>query len=249
MFCQRRLSIVQTILLLMPTESVVAFMSQQALVTRSCATAGMSMEPSHITSSVDQILNHPTLEALFSTLYTTAVQLQPAHGHEQALFGPVDPYLLKMQSIVPASGAGADLGPPVFEEASIPDALRGAIDYARRGNFVDPTNVLRVDGAAPPGFVSSRALFPPLQSVPQTRDYQLGVLDAEVGNLRKLQNVPIAAFITVLVDFFLVTPGMEIFKEEIDENGEQVARESAVAGTARVAVLAIVAGLTLALSG
>lgn len=240
---------VQAILLLMRSTPVIAFMSQQALATRRGTPAGMSVDPSHVTSSVDQILNHPTLEALFSTLYTTSVQLQPAHGHEQTLFGPVDPYLLKMQSIVPASGAGADLGAPMFDEASIPDALRGAFDYARRGNFVDPTHVLRVDGAAPPGFVTPGALFPPLQSVPQTRDYQLGVLDAEVGNLRKLQNIPIAAFLTVLVDFFLVTPGMEVFKEEIDENGEEVARESAVAGTARVAVLAVVAGLTLALSG
>ncbi len=142
----------------------------------------MSMEPSHITSSVDQILNHPTMEALLSTLYTTAVKL-------------------------------------------------------------------RIDGAAPPGFVTPGTFFPPLQSVPQTQDYRLGVLNAEVGNLRKLQNIPIAAFLTVLVDLFLVTPGMEVFKEEIDENGEQVTRESAIAGTARVAVLAFVAGLTLAFSG
>ncbi|KAI2494774.1 hypothetical protein MHU86_19725 [Fragilaria crotonensis] len=248
MFCQKRMSIALAVLLLTPTTCVIAFMSQHAFATRRSTVKIMSMEPSHITSSVDQILNHPTLEALLSTVYSTAVQLQPAHGHEMTLFGPVDPYLLKMQSIVPAPNAGVDLGAPVFEEASIPDALRGAIDYARRGDFVDPTHVLRVDGAAP-GFVTPRTFFPPLQTVPQTQDYQLGVLNAEVGNLRKLQNIPIAAFLTVLVDFFLVTPGMEVFKEEIDENGEQVTRESAIAGTARVAVLAVVAGLTLAFSG
>ena len=247
MFSQRKLPILMACL--MPITSVMAFVAPQASVTRQETLREMSVDPSDITASVQQISDHPALEAIFSTLYSSAIKLQPAHGHSQALFGPVDPYLLKMQSILPAPNAGANLGATVVDEASIPEKIMGAFEYARRGDFVDPTHILRVDGDAPPGFVSPNTFFPKLQEVPMTQDYQLGVLNAEVGNLRALQKIPIAAFITVLVDFFLVTPGMEIFKEEIEENGEQVTRESAMAGASRVAVLAIVAGLTLAASG
>lgn len=247
MFHQSRLPMLISIL--MPITSVIAFMVPHASFTQRETLRDMSVDPSDIGSSMDQILEHPALEALFSTLYTATMKLEPAHGHVQSLFGPVDPYLLKMQSIVPAPNAGDALGTPAFDEASIPEKLKGAFEYARRGEFVDPTHVLRIDGDAPPGFNPPETFFPKLQAPPQTQDYQLGILNAEVGNLRALQKVPIAAFITVLVDFFLVTPGMEVFKEEIEENSEEITRESAIAGTARVAVLAIVAGLTLAMSG
>lgn len=185
------------------------------------------------------------MEALISTLYAGAAKLPEAHGHSQSLFGPVDLYLTKMQSIVPATKGTL---PTVIEESAIPDKIRGAFDFARRGDFVDPTNIVRIDGDAPPGFNKVDSFFPVLQPPPTSIDYQLGVMNQEVFNLRALQKVPIAAFITVLVDFFLVSPGMEIFKEEIEEDGERIMQETAVSGVARVAVLAVVAGLTLILT-
>jgi hypothetical protein len=209
----------------------------------------LAVDPSDIASSVNQIadlqLQHPTMEALISTLYAGTAKLPEAHGHSQSLFGPIDVYLTKMQSIAPATKGTL---PTVIEEAAIPDKIRGAFDFARRGDFVDPTNIVRIDGDAPPGFSKVDSFFPVLQSPPTSTDYQLGVMNQEVFNLRALQKVPIAAFITVLVDFFLVSPGMEIFKEEIEEDGDRIMQETAVTGVARVAVLAVVAGLTLILT-
>jgi hypothetical protein len=168
------------------------------------------------------------------------------------LFGPPDPYLLKMQSIAPLPDAfdktGLDV-PTLIDEASIPDRIRGAFDYARKGTFVDPTKIIQIDDGASPGFVKTGTFFPELKAVPTSQEYQLGVLDAEVGKMKVLQKLPIAAFITVLIDFFLVTPGVEVYKEEIEEGGGEIAKESVVAGGFRVAVLALVAGLTLVFSG
>jgi hypothetical protein len=257
MFGQLNLQIF--ISLLMQLTYVVSFNIPRVPVSanRLGSSRGMSLDPLDVSTSINQISSHSTLEAIISTLYTSAIKLQPAHGHTQSLFGPLDPYLLKIQSIAPISNAGVEtLGSPVWDESSVPESLRGAIDYARRGDFVDPTTVLRVDGAVPPGFTAPpTTIFSPLTNnysgLPSSSslDYQLGVLNAEVGNLRALQKIPLAAFLTVLVDFFLVTPGMDIFKEEIEENGDEINRESAVLGIARVVVLAGVAALTLALSG
>lgn len=241
---------VPILLLVLTMPTALAFVPAAASSSSQKTERMLAVDPLDITSMHDQIADHsPTLDAIMSTLYASAAKLQPAHGHEQPLFGSPDPYLSKFQSIVPNANYHPTT-PTLAQESDIPDKIRGAIDYARRGDFVDPTTISRVDGAAPPGFDKFNSIWStaPNRPISQTTDYTLGVLNQEVRNLRALQKIPIAAFLTVVVDFFLVTPGMDIYKEEIDEDGDLVNKEAAVAGAARVAVLAVVAGATLVLS-
>jgi hypothetical protein len=192
MFSQQSLPILMALLIGVMPASVTAFapLAPQAaansrqLTSSTTTQRNLAVDPSDIASSVNQIAEHPIMEALISTLYAGAAKLPEAHGHSQSLFGPVDLYLTKMQSIVPATKGTL---PTVIEESAIPDKIRGAFDFARRGDFVDPTNIVRIDGDAPPGFNKVDSFFPVLQPPPTSIDYQLGVMNQEVFNLRALQ--------------------------------------------------------------
>jgi len=250
MFSQQAVQILMALMVVQMSSSVTAFAPlapQSSRQSTAQSDLNLAVDPSDIASSVNQIAEqHPTMEALFSTLYSATAKLPEAHGHSQSLFGPVDGYLTKMQSIVPATKGTL---PTVVDDAGIPDKIRGAFDFAKRSEFVDPTNIIRMDGDALPGFEKTGSFFPERVAVPtKSIDYQLGVMNQEVFNLRVLQKIPLAAFVTVLVDFFLVSPGMDVFKEEIEEEGDRVLAEAAVMGATRLAVLGVVAGLTIVLA-
>lgn len=245
MFSQQTLPLLMVLLM---ASSVMAFAPLGPQSGRFNSRREVAVDPSDIASSITQIADqHPTMEALISTLYTATIKNPEAHGHSQSLFGPVDVYLKQMESIAPATKGTL---PTIVQDADIPDKIRGTFDYARaKPNFVDPTTIIRIDSDASPGFAKMGNFFPNRMATPApTTDYQLGVMNQEVFNLRALQKVPLAALLTVIVDFFVVSPGIEVFKEEIEEEGDRVMQEAVMAGTARVAVLAVVAGLTLMLA-
>lgn len=190
----------------------------------------LAVDPSDITSSVMQIWDHSPLESLLSTLY-------------------VDPYLEKIHSIPPAPGSidhAATQASTGF--AGISDQMRDSIQFAKEnGNFFDTSEIKRIDIS--PGFTAPHGFLPEFKPIPDTQSYRQGVAILEMDKLRLLTKAPIVAIFAVLVDFFLVTPGMEVFKEDVDENESQMVAQSVTQSAVRLAVLGLVAWATLVLSG
>mmetsp|Transcript_6784 Transcript_6784/g.9904 ORF Transcript_6784/g.9904 Transcript_6784/m.9904 type:complete len:229 (-) Transcript_6784:49-735(-) len=195
-----------------------------------CIRRELAVDPSDITSSAMQIWNHSPLESLLSTLY-------------------VDPALSKIHSIPPVPGTivhAATHASTGF--AGVSEQMRETIDFAQeKGNFLDPNEIKRIDIS--PGFSVSHGFLPEVTPISDTERYRQGVAMFEMDNLRLLMKAPIVAVITALVDFFVVTPGMDVFKEDIDENESQMVTQSVIQSATRIAVLGVVAGITLVLSG
>lgn len=204
-------------------------------------------DPYEVASYVADASHHPILEALMSTLYTAAIQIQPAHGHSQPLFGAPDQYLLQGRSILPAPGAFDALGLQ-GPDIQLTPKLAEFFDYAQsKGtSIIDPRDVIKVNDFLP-GFTKTGHVLPEPKTFPISETgYKLELAQA-IGYQKVFYQLPKAALAAAFVDFFLVSPGLDAYKEEIEEDPE-----GAIAGTitefgVRTAVLSIVAALTLAI--
>jgi hypothetical protein len=212
--------------------------------------AGQQMiaDPHEVASSLSNVADHPLFESLMSTLYTAAVKLEPvAQGHSQPLFGPPDQYLLKGKSILPAPGAfeAAGLKAPNHE---LPRKMAEFFNYAKSKGVsaIDPRNVVRVDDFLP-GFTKTGHVLPELQRYPVSEKGIKLELAQAIGFQKVLDVLPRVAVVAAFTDFFLISPGLDAYKEEIDDDSD-----GAIAGTisefgVRTAALTIVAAITLAI--
>ena len=230
-----------TVMAFMPMESVATFCmrGKQKFVIQQ-----MLVNPQEVVSSVSE---HPLFEAFMSTLYTTAVLVESAHGHSQPLFGAPDLFLLQGKSILPEPGAFdvADLKGP---EIQLSAKMAEFFEYAKsKGvSIIDPREVTQVNEFLP-GFTKTGHVLPELKIYPVSEKGIKLELAQTIGYQRVFNELPRVAAIAAFVDFFLISPGLDAYKEEIDDDPE-----GAIAGTitefgVRTAVLAIVAALTLAI--
>lgn len=180
----------------------------------------MAVDPMELLSSH----HHPTLEAVLSTLYATGdVLLKPAHEHTQPLFGPPDPFLVHMKSIAP-------LNPNAFAEAGLADTVKqnalqlpekvgeGFEKAASAGfNVINPANILKFDDVLP-GFQKSHHFLPEYTGPEETKESLIVEMSTISGLMRVMNQLPRAAFLYVLLEFFLVRPGFDVYKEEVDED-------------------------------
>jgi hypothetical protein len=196
----------------------------------------------------DVVHAHSHLEALLSTLY--AEILKPAQEHTQPLWGPPDPILSAGKSIIPSPNAFSDAGgltavapPPTLD---ITDKVSDALMKTKGAfiNVIDPTAVISFDKVLP-GFKETGHVLP-LHIIPEDTPESLILEMGSVAKMmRVVNNLPMAAFLYTCVEFFLVKPGYDVYKEELDESHPEV--EFLMLSGLRFGILSVIGLVTLGL--
>jgi len=215
------------------------------------ATNNNGRRPRTLTMAVDpnDVLHaHPHVEALLSTLY--AEVLKPAHEHSQPLFGPVDPYLSAGKSIIPSQNAFVDAGlaeTVTFDPMSVPNKVAEAISKTPTKFVIDPKAILSIDKVLP-GFQQTGHFLPEHSASFPEENSQSLVL--EMGSVAKMMRVvnalPMAAFWYTCAEFFLVKPGYDAYKEELDEDRAAATVEFMALSGIRLAILSAIGVFALA---
>lgn len=187
-------------------------------------------------------LHDETLPTLLSTLYTTAVDLTPAHGHSNPLFGPPDPYLAAGRSIAPTTAG--------VEPASTPDwapAVQAAL--AKGWKVLDGTNLHQEPVL--PGFAPTRGFLPSHEAnVPEETPATFAAqVEWAARFLNVIDKLPYAALAYGMVEFFLLRPNVDRYREDIEAEPMRAAMETAVVTSVRVGVFLVIAIVTTGIFG
>jgi len=199
------------------------------------------------------------LEAVLTTLYaaTSDVVLKPAHGHSQPLWGEPDPYLAAGKSIAPSAKALAEMG---IQKASVTAAAasssgekfsaqvqRVASDgwSILNGANVHQENVM--PGFAPTGGILQHHDPRVPAETPETFAAQV---EWSAKFLNVIDKLPYAALAYAMVEFFFVRPGLDVYKEDIEEGDPtELLMETVMVTGVRLGAFALVAVATLILFG
>jgi len=193
-----------------------------------------------------------TLEGILSTMYATTADglLAPAHGHSNPLFGPPDPLLEKMKSIAPSGRALLDMGvqTTIPNQESYPEVVKDAISNGWKIKDLSDSTV-GANSNLLPGFRQTQGILP--QHVIRADSPQSFVQQVQwsVKLLNVIDRIPIIAFLYALVEFFLLRPGVDWYKEEIEEDGTEAFLETVSVTGVRVAAFSIISIITLAIFG
>jgi len=179
---------------------------------------------------------------------------QPAHGHSQPLFGPLDPYLAAGKSIAPSARSLADMGvqkTSASEVSVASDGMAATVKEAlSKGWRVMDGSSIRAETALP-GFSSTGGILPHHDPrVPEeTPETFAAQVEWSVRFLNVVDKIPYAAFLYAMVEFFLLRPNLDLYKEDVEEQPSRAFVETAVVTGVRVAAFALVAVLTLVMFG
>lgn len=218
-----------------------AFVSSTTKRRLSTQTRKMNIDPN------DVLHAHPHLEALLSTLY--AQVLQPAHEHTQPLFGPPDPILSAGKSIIPSQNAFVDAGLADTIKAStvdVPSKVTEAISKTPSKFVIDPKAIISFDQTFP-GFAKTGHFLPGHSaSFPEETPESLKQEMASIAKMMRVVNVlPWAAFIYTCVEFALIKPGYDAYKEELDEDRAAANVEFMALTGIRLAIFSVIGVLAL----
>lgn len=202
-----------------------------------------------------------TLQA--GDLTITPNTLQPAHGHNAAsswFGGAVDPYLAAGKSIAPSAkgltnllAGGAQEGTTAAAGAvgaasntqPLPEALQTVLNQGWKlldARVIQQENFL-------PGFTPTGGILPSHQAPAETPASFALQVEWSARFLKVVDKLPEAAFFYALVEFFLLRPNIDLYKEEIRQEPGAVAVETLVTTAVRVAAFGIVAVVTLGIFG
>ena len=163
-----------------------------------------------------------TWDTILSTMYATTVD-----G-------------LAKSSVADTTAATTTTGPSALSEA--------AQNLIRDGKLLDLRNDKVVSFTA--GFHEPGGILPKLttnQLPPRgTTTNFFGQVKSSASMLNVLDKLPMAAFVYVLIDFFLLRPGMDLYKEDIEEDPTDALAETVAVTTVRMGVFALISFVTLA---
>jgi hypothetical protein len=173
--------------------------------------------------------------------------LKPATGHSQPLWGPPDPYLSAGQSIPPSSKGFVELGIEKVPFTDLPDQVRLTLSDGYKvldSSTIKSENIL--PGFSPVGGIlpAHNPLLPP--EIPATFVAQV---EWSAKFINVIDHLPEAAFTYALIEFFILRPGIDLYKEDIEMQSEDgptgvlTAEVAAVTGV-RLFVFFVVAILT-----
>ena len=192
-----------------------------------------------------------------SSVHVSRVEglLKPAHEHTQPLFGPPDKYLSAGHSIAPnvkalAGGEGAAATTTTTRPVDqLPEVAQAA---AKKGWYIlDAAKMENGGGSVLPGFSKIGHILPThADNIPEAN---MESFTAQVFTAAKflpvLEKLPVAAFVYVLFDFFLLRPDVDLYKEDIEEEPFEVAAETAAVTGVRLATFAVIGFLTVVAFG
>lgn len=174
------------------------------------------------------------------------IVLKPAMEHTQPLWGPPDPYLSAGRSIAPSAKSLADLGIEKSTEGW-PELAQMAV---KDGVSVIDKAAIHAESLLP-GFASVHGILPSHDPgvPPETPATFAAQVEWAAGFLNVVDKLPEAAFAYALIEFFILRPGIDMYKEDVEEDpGRAFADTLAVAGV-RLGMFCIVAAVTTTIFG
>lgn len=212
---------------------------------RKRGTALALLDPSdaadHITSAVDHIQtltnlvgSHGTgdstasaettqgLAALLSTTYSDAATASNHGSFFGVPFGARDPYLNGMSI------------PPRFDPEDVKEGITAATSALSAGGSTAASagdipildlSQMTIDRVMP-GFRASGGL-PSAAELPISEELTKGELEMNLRQADIISRLPNAALVFVLIDFFLVSPGIDVYKEDIEDERSEIVIDKA----------------------
>ncbi|GKY94268.1 hypothetical protein MPSEU_000392600 [Mayamaea pseudoterrestris] len=203
------------------------------------------------TSQTQQQLNYEQYaEALLNTMYSTT-NLMPAQGHSNPLFGPPDPLLQAGKSIAPSAKSLLDMGISKTSVApqDVPVALQTAI--SKSGYKLLDAKAM-ISESVMPGFQANHGWLPehsamvPAENSPEA--YAV-MVDWSVNFLQIVEKLPYIAIAYVMVDFFILRPNLDWYKEELEIEPTQALSETMSSTFVRMGIFMVLATLTMTFFG
>jgi hypothetical protein len=217
------------------------------------------MDPNEIISAVSSHGSHPEVPALLSTMLTSALKLPEAHGHSNPFFGPPNQYLAAGKSIAPSAKALADMGITHAKAASemVPDASpafqESAAAAMNRGwKLLNGANIMNGGVATHlPGFVETKGVLSPHNpNVPaETLSSFASELKWSSGFFNVMDKLPFAAFWYAMVEFFILRPNVDLYKEDVENDPVGVAADTVSIAGVRFLAIGIISTITLGFFG
>eukprot|EP00977_Amphora_coffeiformis_P000196 scaffold54_cov158-Amphora_coffeaeformis.AAC.10 len=224
-------------------ESLMEPAAQQALQS--------TLEHASAVTKIAGAVDHPVWTSLLSTslqaggLTISPNTLQPAHEHVASWFGAADPYLAAGKSIVPSTKALTSMQIPSTSSADLPDALKHVL--AQGWKLLDARTIQAENFL--PGFTPTGGILPTHSAPPETPASFAVSVEWSARFLKVVDKLPEAALAYAMVEFFLLRPNIDLYKEEIRQEPGAVALETAVTTAVRVAAMSIVGAVTLGIFG
>jgi len=197
---------------------------------------------------VDSIHASQQLDSMLSTMYTATADavLKPAHGHTQPLWGPPDPYLSAGKSIAPSANSLSDMG---IMKGTQDLPQQAQIAASKGWNILDST-AIKAENILP-GFRPTGGILPGHNPrIPaETSDTFAAQVEWSASFLNVFDKLPSTAFAYALVEFFLLRPGIDSYKEDIELEPGSAFAETVVTTGVRLGVFLILAVVTTGLFG
>lgn len=200
-------------------------------------------------SQLEATMVDPSTELASSSLYVSAVDgfQKPAHEHVQSLFGPPDKYLSAGHSIHPNLKAlGGDITTSPVDQ--LPQVAQEA---AKKGyGILEAARFESSGGSVLPGFTPTGHILPGHIEV---SDYTMATFSSQVFESAKFMEVfeklPLVAFLYVLVDFFLLRPDADLYKEDIEDDPMDAFAETAAVTGVKLATFTAIGLFTVVVFG
>lgn len=173
--------------------------------------------------------------------------LQPAHEHAASWFGAADPYLEAGKSIAPTAKGltSLDVLPKGASSGPLPEALQNVLN--KGWNLLDARTIQQETFL--PGFSPTQGILPAHQAPPETPESFATQVEWSARFLKVVDKLPQAALAYAMIEFFLLRPNIDLYKEEIRQEPGAVAMETLVTTAVRLAAFSVVAVVTLGIFG
>lgn len=201
-----------------------------------------------------------SLQTLLSTLYSAdaSVLLKPAHEHTQPLWGPPDPYLTAGRSIAPTAkgllglGLGTAADPATSSASSdvaaeLAPQVQSALSHGWK--VLDATRVQPERSL--PGFVEPSGFLPHHNPAipPETPETFAAQVEWAAKFLNAIDKLPYVALSYAMVEFFLLRPNLDAYKEDIEDDPARAVAETIKVTTVRMGVFLVLAVVTVGMFG
>jgi len=232
-----------------------AFQTSQRAARQNFELYSAGVDPTDLMSVLSASDSTPAeLAAFLSTTLSTAITT--AHGHSNPMFGPPDPYLAAGKSIAPSAKALMDMGIQPAKSASemVPESSQALQQYlntamSKGWNVLDASKI-KVSGANHlPGFEDTKGIFGVREARLETPESFSAEVKWAAGYFNVMNKLPFVAFYYALAEFFILRPGVDMYKEDIEDDPEGVLADTVSVSIVRFGVFALIAMLTVIFSG
>lgn len=176
------------------------------------------------------------------------VILKPAAGHTQPFWGTPDPYLTAGSSIAPPAKNLADMGvAKTTELSSLPEQVQIA---ASKGWKILEYESIKTENLLPGFSPTGGILSAHNTAIPaETPETFAAQVEWAANFLNVVDKLPYAALAYAFVEFFILRPGIDLYKEDVEEEPSDVLAETIVTTGVRMGAFCLVAISTLGIFG